>query len=54
VNFSSQVGINTVADKVDKSNADSLCLCKRNRSDAQKGLLGTANTNWQDEIFKRF
>ena len=53
VNFSSQVGINTVADKVDVLNADQFrSLVNEIGSDAQKGLLGTANTNWQDEIFQ--
>ncbi|WP_339658035.1 TonB-dependent receptor [Flavobacterium frigidarium] len=53
VNFSSQVGINTVADKVDVLNADQFrALVNEIGSDAQKGLLGTANTNWQDEIFQ--
>ena len=53
VNFSSQVGINTVADKVDVLNADQFrALVNEIGTDAQKGLLGTANTNWQDEIFQ--
>ncbi|NRT13308.1 TonB-dependent receptor [Flavobacterium sp. 14A] len=53
VNFSSQVGINTVADKVDVLNADQFrSLVNEIGSDAQKGLLGTASTNWQDEIFQ--
>ncbi|PAM92167.1 SusC/RagA family TonB-linked outer membrane protein [Flavobacterium sp. IR1] len=52
VNFSSQVGINTVANTVDVMNADQFrTLVNERGSAAQKGLLGTANTNWQDEIF---
>ena len=52
VNFSSQVGINTVANTVDVLGADEFrALVNEKGSDAQKALLGTANTNWQDEIF---
>jgi len=52
VNFSSQVGINTVANTVDVMNADQFrTLVNERGSAAQKGLLGNANTNWQDEIF---
>ena len=53
VNFSSQVGINTVANTVDVLSADQYrALVNEKGSDAQKALLGTANTNWQDEIFQ--
>lgn len=52
VNFSSQVGINTVANTVDVLSADQFrALVNEKGTDAQKALLGTANTNWQDEIF---
>ncbi len=52
VNFSSQVGINTVANQVDVLDADQFrALVNEKGSAAQKSLLGTANTNWQDEIF---
>lgn len=52
VNFSSQVGINTVANTVDVLNADQFRnFVNTKGSDAQKALMGTANTNWQDEIF---
>jgi TonB-dependent starch-binding outer membrane protein SusC len=52
VNFSSQVGINTVANTVDVLSADQFrALVNEKGSAAQKALLGTANTNWQDEIF---
>ena len=52
VNFSSQVGINTVANTVDVLGADEFrALVNEKGSNAQKALLGTANTNWQDEIF---
>ena len=52
VNFSSQVGINTVANTVDVMNADQYReLVNTKGTAAQQALLGTANTNWQDEIF---
>ncbi|MHC0444016.1 SusC/RagA family TonB-linked outer membrane protein [Flavobacterium sp. 3-218] len=52
VNFNSQVGINTVANTVDVLSADQYrALVNANGTPAQKALLGTANTNWQDEIF---
>ncbi|MFC5681884.1 SusC/RagA family TonB-linked outer membrane protein [Flavobacterium sp. MAHUQ-51] len=52
VNFSSQVGVNTVANTVDVLSADQYrALVNEKGSDAQKALLGNANTNWQDEIF---
>jgi len=52
VNFSSQVGINTVANTVDVMSADEYrTIVNANGTPAQKALLGTANTNWQDEIF---
>lgn len=52
VNFSSQVGVNTVANTVDVMNADQFrTLVNAKGTPVQKALLGTANTNWQDEIF---
>ncbi|MCG9791845.1 SusC/RagA family TonB-linked outer membrane protein [Flavobacterium algicola] len=52
VNFSSQVGVNTVANTVDVLSADQYrALVNEKGSAAQKALLGTANTNWQDQIF---
>ncbi|SNR22827.1 TonB-dependent receptor [Flavobacterium sp. ov086] len=52
VNFSSQVGINTVANTVDVLSADQFRALVNEKGNAtQKALLGTANTNWQDEIF---
>ncbi len=53
VNFNSQVGINTVANTVDVLSADQYrALVNEKGTAAQKALLGTANTNWQDEIFR--
>ncbi|MWB94320.1 SusC/RagA family TonB-linked outer membrane protein [Flavobacterium sp. GA093] len=52
VNFSSQVGINTVANTVDVMSADQYrSFVNENGTAAQQALLGNANTNWQDEIF---
>ncbi|WP_348800474.1 SusC/RagA family TonB-linked outer membrane protein [Flavobacterium adhaerens] len=52
VNFSSQVGINTVANTVDVLSADQFrALVNERGNDTQKALMGTANTDWQDEIF---
>ena len=53
VNFSSQVGVNTIANTVDVLSTDQFrALVNEKGSAAQKALLGTANTNWQDEIFQ--
>lgn len=52
VNFSSQVGINTIANTVDVLSTEQFRdLINTKGTDAQKALMGTANTNWQDEIF---
>ena len=52
VNFSSQVGVNTVANTVDVLNADQFrSFVNEKGSDAQKALMGTSSTNWQNEIF---
>ncbi|MFG4001090.1 SusC/RagA family TonB-linked outer membrane protein [Flavobacterium aquidurense] len=52
VNFSSQVGVNTIANTVDVLSADQFRnLVNTKGTPAQQALMGTANTNWQDEIF---
>ncbi|GAA4126566.1 TonB-dependent receptor [Flavobacterium chungbukense] len=52
VNFSSQVGVNTIANTVDVLSADQFrTFVNEKGTDAQKALMGTANTNWQNEIF---
>ncbi|GIQ59238.1 SusC/RagA family TonB-linked outer membrane protein [Flavobacterium collinsii] len=52
VNFSSQVGINTVANTVDVLSADQFrAVVNAKGTPQQKATLGKANTNWQDEIF---
>jgi TonB-linked SusC/RagA family outer membrane protein len=53
VSFSSQVGVNTVANTVDVLSAGQFrALVNEKGSEAQQALLGTANTDWQDEIFQ--
>ncbi|WDF60153.1 TonB-dependent receptor [Flavobacterium sp. KACC 22758] len=52
VNFSSQVGVNTVANTVDVLSADQFRnVVNTIGNDKQKATMGTASTNWQDEIF---
>jgi TonB-dependent starch-binding outer membrane protein SusC len=52
VNFNSQIGVNTVANTVDVLSADQFRnLVNTKGTPAQQALMGTANTNWQDEIF---
>jgi TonB-linked SusC/RagA family outer membrane protein len=52
VAFNSQTGISTIAKKIDVLSADEFrTLVNTNGSAAQKAKLGTANTDWQDEIF---
>ncbi|WP_432222801.1 SusC/RagA family TonB-linked outer membrane protein [Flavobacterium sp. TMP13] len=52
VNFSSQVGVNTVANTVNVLSADQFrTFVNDNGTDKQKAIMGTASTNWQDEIF---
>ena len=53
VSFSSQVAVNTVENTVDVLSADQFrALVNEKGSTAQRALLGNANTNWQDEIFR--
>ncbi|MFV8270699.1 SusC/RagA family TonB-linked outer membrane protein [Flavobacterium sp. GT2N3] len=52
VSFNSQVGVNTIDRKIDALSADQFrALVNEKGTDAQKAKLGTANTNWQDQIF---
>lgn len=52
VNFSSQVGINTVANTVDVLSADQFRnLVNTKGTPAQQALMGKSSTNWQNEIF---
>jgi iron complex outermembrane receptor protein len=52
VSFSSQVGVNTVANTVDVLSAGQFRALVNEKDRAQQALLGTANTDWQDEIFQ--
>ncbi|OKS85517.1 SusC/RagA family TonB-linked outer membrane protein [Mucilaginibacter polytrichastri] len=52
VNFSSQNSVATVASKLDLLSADQVrAYVNANGNATQKALLGTASTNWQDEIY---
>jgi TonB-dependent starch-binding outer membrane protein SusC len=52
VSFSSQTGVSTVAKKIDVLSADEFrAFVNAKGSEEQKKLLGTASTNWQDQIF---
>jgi len=53
INFSTNNSIGTVAKKVDVLSADQVrAYVNANGSTAQKALLGTASTDWQDEIYQ--
>ncbi len=53
IDFSSQNSVATVAKKVDVLTADEVrAYVNANGSADLKNLLGTANTDWQDEIFQ--
>ncbi len=53
INFSSSNAIATVASKVDVLTADEIrTYVNANGTTAQKGYLGSANTDWQDVIFQ--
>jgi TonB-dependent starch-binding outer membrane protein SusC len=52
VSFNSQTGVNEISNRIDVLSADEFrTLVNEKGSDAQKALLGKANTDWQDEIF---
>ncbi|MCZ4225128.1 SusC/RagA family TonB-linked outer membrane protein [Pedobacter rhodius] len=53
INFNTNNSVGTVARKVDVLSADEVrAYVNANGSAAQKALLGTANTDWQDEIYR--
>jgi TonB-dependent starch-binding outer membrane protein SusC len=53
INFSSQNSVATVAKKLDLLSGDQVRAFVNANGDATaKALLGTANTNWQDEIYQ--
>jgi TonB-linked SusC/RagA family outer membrane protein len=52
-NFSANNGVSTVARKVDLLSADEVrAYVNANGTTAQKGLLGTQSTDWQDVIYQ--
>ncbi|TCD10693.1 TonB-dependent receptor [Pedobacter frigidisoli] len=54
INFSTNNSIATVIKKVDVLSADQVrAYVNANGSASQKALLGTASTDWQDEIYQR-
>ncbi|RBQ03599.1 SusC/RagA family TonB-linked outer membrane protein [Pedobacter miscanthi] len=53
INFSTNNSIATVAKKVDVLSGDQVrAFVNANGTSAQKALLGTASTDWQDEIYQ--
>lgn len=53
VNFTTNNSVSTAANKVDVLSADEFrAVVNASGTDAQKAALGTANTNWQDEIYQ--
>ena len=57
-NFNSQLSVSNVADQVDVLTADEVRKIITDNatatgSNTYKNLLGTANTNWQDEIYRK-
>lgn len=54
INFSSQLISSAITRQVEVLNADQFrAYVNQHGTDAQKALLGSANTNWQDEIYQR-
>src|SRR5690606_20491637 len=54
INFSSQNSLAQIAQKVDLLSADQIReYVNAEGSDAQRALLGEANTDWQDEIYRQ-
>lgn len=53
VNFSSTLSASTITKKVDILNADEFrSIVNAKGTSAQKAMLGNANTDWQDEIYR--
>ncbi|WP_069659794.1 SusC/RagA family TonB-linked outer membrane protein [Arcticibacter eurypsychrophilus] len=54
INFSTQNSVATVAKKVDVLSADQMrTYVNENGNAAQVAMVGTANTDWQDEIYRK-
>lgn len=53
ISYNANFQINEVVKTVDVMNADQYrAFVNQNGTEAQKALLGTANTNWQDEVYR--
>lgn len=53
INFNTQVAASKIGKMVNALSADQFrSYVEANGTDAQRALLGTANTNWQDEIYR--
>ena len=53
MNFSTSVSVSTIANKVDVLSADEFReIVNAKGTLAQRAMLGTANTDWQDEIYQ--
>lgn len=53
INFNTQLAVSKIVKTVDALNADEFrTYVEANGTDEQKALLGTAKTDWQDEIYR--
>jgi TonB-linked SusC/RagA family outer membrane protein len=53
INFNTQLAVSKIGKMVDALDANEFrSYVETNGTDAQKAILGTANTNWQDEIYR--
>jgi iron complex outermembrane receptor protein len=53
INFNTQLAVSKIIKTVDALSADEFrAYVEANGTDAQKALLGTAKTDWQDEIYR--
>lgn len=53
INFNTQMAVSKIGRMVDALDADEFrTYVEANGTDAQKAILGTANTDWQDEIYR--
>ena len=53
VNFTTNLSVSNISNKVDVLNADEFrAIVNDKGTAAQKAMLGTANTDWQDEVYQ--
>ncbi|MCE7043297.1 TonB-dependent receptor [Dyadobacter sp. CY312] len=53
INFNTQLAVSKIGKMVDALDANEFrTYVETNGTDAQKAILGTANTNWQEEIYR--